>query len=290
MSTASEQVRGVPFAGTLLRLVDKYGAAHEIADGGPGDVDGLANGEVALEITGSPVYVEVLTDVAPTVTPTNTPTPTQEPTSTPMPTESPTNTPVPTGVPTSTPVPTYEPETKITLHNGWNLISIPVLLGDTDIVSVLSTIQGKYDLVVGYKPADPEDPWTKYNVDAPSFVNDLAEIDETMGLWIRTTQQVILTLFNPKGTSGASPVADGISLYAGWNLVGYPSTTARPIADALSSIEGKYDLVATYDSWDTADHWKKYNAEAPAFVNDLTEMRPGRGYWIRVTEDCRWKM
>ena len=77
-----------------------------------------------------------------------------------------------------------------------------------------------------------------------------------------------------------------IPLYEGWNLVRCPLSETRLITEALSSIEGKYDLVYAYDASDTADPWKKYNVAAPSLLNDLTEMRPRYGHWIRVSDDC----
>ena len=57
-----------------------------------------------------------------------------------------------------------------------------------------------------------------------------------------------------------------------------------PLPDALAGIAGKYDLVYTYDAADAADPWQKFDPNAPAFVNDLTLMGPGKGYWVRATQ------
>jgi len=170
------------------------------------------------------------------------------------------------------------------LSVGWNLISYRLSPASTVITDVLSSIEGQYDLVYAYHASDVADPWKKYNTAAPSFLNDLTDIDETIGLWIRATEPVTLTV------SGSVPSSTDISLYTGWNLVGYPSQTTRAVTEALASIEGKYDLVYAYDAWDAADPWKKYNTAAPPFLNDLTEMGPGWGYWIRVSEDCVWSV
>ena len=50
--------------------------------------------------------------------------------------------------------------------------------------------------------------------------------------------------------SWAEPASADIRLGAGSSLVGYPSSTVRPITVALSSIEGEYDLVYAYDASD----------------------------------------
>ncbi|NOR85796.1 hypothetical protein GQ473_06785 [archaeon] len=78
------------------------------------------------------------------------------------------------------------------------------------------------------------------------------------------------------------PESTDINLKTGWNLIGYNSLDNQPIAESLSSISGNYTIVWTYDASDTADHWKKYDPNAP-FGNDLKIMEPGKGYWIMMS-------
>ncbi len=181
-------------------------------------------------------------------------------------------------IPTPTPVP------GIALRHGWNLISIHLSPDSSAITDVLSSVEGQYELVYTYDASDVTDTWKHWIVAAPDYLNDLTEIDETMGVWIQATGDPTLVV------SGSAPSSTNISLYAGWNLVGYPSQTTLPVTEALASIDGKYDLVYAYDAWDGEDPWKKYNTAAPSFLNDLTEMGPGWGYWLRVSEDCTWSV
>ena len=171
----------------------------------------------------------------------------------------------------------------LSLSTDWNLLSIPLSPSSTAITDVLSSIAGSYDLVYTYDAPDTTDPWKKYNTAAPPFLNDLTNIDETVGFWIRASDAVTLTVL------GTTPVSPTIPLVTGWNLVGYPSQVTRPITEAFSSCAGEYDLVYAYDALDTTDPWKKYNVAAPPFLNDLTEMGSGLGYWVRMTEACMWK-
>jgi len=168
----------------------------------------------------------------------------------------------------------------VSLQPDWNLISLPLVPADTSVGTVLSSISGNYDLVYAYDGCDTADPWKKRDVNAPPYANDLTNLDEKMGIWIRVTDTSTLSV------SGQVPTGSDIQLCEGWNLVGYPSTQAKSITDALSSIEGKYTLVYAYDALDTADPWKKYDVTAPPYANDLTEMQPGLAYWIKVSEDC----
>ncbi len=167
---------------------------------------------------------------------------------------------------------------------GWNLVSVCLSPSSTAVGDVLSSIDGKYDLAYAYDASDAANPWKKYDPAVPAPANGLTEIDETMGLWIRATEAVKLTV------SGSRPSSTSISLYSGWNLVGYPCEVVQPISEALASIEGSYELVYAYDAADVGDPWKIYSVEAPAIFSDLTTMEPTTGYWIRVSQDCTWAL
>jgi hypothetical protein len=181
----------------------------------------------------------------------------------------------------STPTPVSGP---IFLASGWNLVSVPEHPDDTSPAAVLTSITGHYDLVYAYDASDQNDPWKRFDPSAPSFSNDLLAIDEAKGLWLHTTSSVSWVLPSSTSPSPTTP------LQAGWNLIGYPSSSAQPIGDALASIAGKYDLVFAYNAFDQADPWKMYDPSAPPEANDLTEMAPGSGYWIRVTHPGDWTL
>ena len=86
-------------------------------------------------------------------------------------------------------------------------------------------------------------------------------------------------------TQGAQPGTTTV-LEPGWNLVGYNSQTAKPVAESMSSIAGKYNSIWTYDAH--AGLWLRYVVNGQSFLNDLEFMQPGRGYWIDAKERCLW--
>lgn len=161
------------------------------------------------------------------------------------------------------------------LSTGWNLLSWSVkpAMGTVgDLLALCSTC----DKAWTYDAWAVADPW-KY------WPGNL-DVDETMGLWLHVTEPTTLTVF------GLQPAGSSIELRAGWNLVRYPSQTARTVGEALSSITGKYTLVRTFDATDVADLWKEHDVNAPPYANDLLLMEPGGGYWLYVTEDCTWSV
>ena len=47
-----------------------------------------------------------------------------------------------------------------------------------------------------------------------------------------------------------------------------------------------YDIVCTYAAQDVADPWKCNDPGVPAFLNDLLQMEPGKGYLISPQDDA----
>jgi len=81
----------------------------------------------------------------------------------------------------------------IPLCPGWNLIGYPSA-APVPLPGALSSIAGKYDLVYAYDASDTANPWKKFDPNAPSFANDLAEMGSDKGYWLRATQAVTLTI------------------------------------------------------------------------------------------------
>ena len=159
----------------------------------------------------------------------------------------------------------------ISLSEGWNLISTPLIQRDESIEKVLENITGKWNVVKYYDSTDAGDPWKTYR--PGTSTNDLARIDHTMGFWINITEpDVILTV------SGLIPESTSIPLYAGWNLVGYPTLNdSTPIWSAL---------------WGTgADRVEICNLTEPYLIKEASPtyiMKPGEGYWVHVPADTIW--
>ena len=166
----------------------------------------------------------------------------------------------------------------VPLSPGWNLISLPLEPDNPVPDTVLASIAGQYDRVHAYDGCDPADPWKQYVPGGGD--NDLTAMDVRYGYWVHATSSVTLTI------TGTRPTTTNIPLCPGLNLIGWPSRQVVALPDALSSIADDYDLVYGYDPSDATDPWKQFDPGAPPFVNTLTQMEPGKGYWIRVTEDC----
>jgi carboxypeptidase T len=151
----------------------------------------------------------------------------------------------------------------IVLRKGANLISIPMVLSDTSVASVFSSIAGKYNIVWYYEPLDQDDPWKNFNPSNP--LNDFFDVNRTMGLWVHVTDDVFLNL------DIAIPANTAIDLESGWNLIGYPSMTERTVSDVLGSIS--YERIEGFDP---------FGLQRTRILTGNDWMRPGWGYWVKV--------
>ncbi|MCK4757723.1 MAG: right-handed parallel beta-helix repeat-containing protein, partial [Thermoplasmata archaeon] len=160
----------------------------------------------------------------------------------------------------------------ISLDEGWNLISLPLAPCHESIIQVLSGIDGKWDYILTYDAAI-DNPWQSCNVIKPHQLNNLRELDTSMGIWINVTQQnVTLTVY------GHAPATTSMELHAGWNLVGYPSlNTTMTIADAFWGTGANIVEIC--------DTGQPYNLceVGPTYI-----MQPGEGYWVHVPADTIW--
>ncbi len=158
----------------------------------------------------------------------------------------------------------------IELIAGWNLVSVPFEMTSTSIENVLSSISGKWDVVKWCDPTDKMDPWKSYRIGGTA--NDLTYIDNTMGLWLHATVACNLTVF------GAEPQSTSIILYAGWNLVSFPTLNNNTtVANAL---------------WGTgANRVEVFDPASPYLISEAGPtyiMKPGEGYWVHVVADTIW--
>jgi len=167
----------------------------------------------------------------------------------------------------------------IWLYQGWNLISIPFIQWDNDIVSVPESINGSYDAVQWFNASDGSDPWKHNHVSKPSQLNELESIDYKMGFLIHVTQLGGVLL----QCSGILPTENqSITLKPGWNLVGYPSLSNKTRTPALNNIifGADVDSVWTYNA--SSQQWKE--------IGEFDLFERGRGYWIHATVEKIWEV
>ncbi|UCE38642.1 MAG: right-handed parallel beta-helix repeat-containing protein [Thermoplasmata archaeon] len=162
------------------------------------------------------------------------------------------------------------------LKQGWNLISLPLIQEEQNLIKVLKSIDGLYDAVQWYNITDNKDQWKHYKVDKP-YGNDLIELNEKMGIWIHITQPGD-TIFFYNGTRLTEN--QNIALHPGWNMVGYPSLSNRDRTSALNNIDFPNDVDAIWTFNSVTQRWGKMGP------SDYFEI--GRGYYIHSKVTKVW--
>jgi hypothetical protein len=165
----------------------------------------------------------------------------------------------------------------IRLEEGWNLVSFPQIVSDTNLVNVLASIEGDYDAVQYYNISDSNDLWKHYHVLKPPNLNDFNEVNNKMGFWVHVTK--------PGGTdliiNGTIPsISQSITLYQGWNHVGYPSLAKRDRTAALNNLIFDTDVDSIYTHNATTKLWKE--------MGEFDYIEYGKGYWVHAKVQCDW--
>ncbi|UCE75302.1 MAG: hypothetical protein JSV56_06270 [Methanomassiliicoccales archaeon] len=167
----------------------------------------------------------------------------------------------------------------IFLYNGWNLISTPYILSDTDLGPVLSSISGYYDAVQWFDTTDSSDPWKHNHTLKPQYMNDFRFISNTKGFWIHITE--------PGGVlfeyTGMPPTEiQTIALHIGWNLVGYSSQTSYNRLNGLNNLTFGTHVDSVWSYSASNQKWRE--------LGPSDHFEPGRGYWILAKEECTWEV
>jgi hypothetical protein len=163
------------------------------------------------------------------------------------------------------------------LVEGWNLISIPLMISGNNLTSILQSIQGQYDAVLWYNLSDGNDHWKHHHTSKPSNLIDLETINNTMGFWLHITDPLGATL---EVIGEELTINQSIPIYPGWNLVGFPSTTNKTRDLALNNLFFDSDIDAIWTFNATTQRWEEIGP------SDYFEV--GRGYWVHSKVKKTW--
>jgi len=170
--------------------------------------------------------------------------------------------------------------TLLDLEPGWNLISLPRSQLDTNIGIVLRSIEGRYDSVQWYNTTDNNDHWKHNQVLKLPYMNDLNNLNHMIGFWLHITdsEKISLVVFGDELSSDQN-----ISLYPGWNLVGYPSKSNKTRDVALDNLFYGSDVDSIWTFNATTQKWIELDE-----ATDFFEV--GKGYWVHSKITDVWNV
>ena len=115
-----------------------------------------------------------------------------------------------------------------------------------------------------------------YDPSNPSFLNTLSSLNVKDGYWLNVSEDVSLDV------QGQVPMGASINVKSGWNLVGYPRLNGEAVANELTSLGSTVVQIKDLES--------SYDPNNPPFLNTLSIIAPGSGYWLNVDADGTWEV
>ena len=155
---------------------------------------------------------------------------------------------------------------EVSLNSGWNLISFYVETDDMAPAVVLASIKDQLSQIKNLTQS--------YDPSLPFFLNTLTSLNVKDGYWVKVKEDVSFEV------EGTVPEGASISVRKGWNLVGYPRESGAAPASELTSLGNTVVQIKNLT--------QSYDPSLPFFLNTLTTMAPGLGYWLKLTEDGTW--
>ena len=152
----------------------------------------------------------------------------------------------------------------ISLSQGWNWISLYVELGDpVEALQMLEAALGDNATVISASEI-----YTEYYGNG-SWIGDLDEVG------ITNEQMYMVEVVNDCeiGLEGvvANPADHAITIYPGWNWIGFPSSEELNLEDALADFEAEEG-----DQLAEAELYSEYGFGM--WIGDVATLVPGRGY------------
>ena len=144
--------------------------------------------------------------------------------------------------------------------DGWNFVSFNLRPVSSSLTSLLDGISGDYDRVMYYDSSDGR--WYSHVPGRAEQYNNLNRWTHRMGLWIRMTEDAVLTV------EGTVPTSTTITLESGWNMVGMPSSTV-----GNHDLPMEVNVIGYFDASETGNI--AYMVDTGSF-----EFTPGNGYWL----------
>jgi hypothetical protein len=172
---------------------------------------------------------------------------------------------------TDTSIVVLPPVMDVPLHEGWDFISIPCVLENSSVDSVLAGVA--YDGLL------------YYNAETGVWETGVSTFEVFKGYWINVSgsDQVILedSLVKQEIQEPPEPRPE-IPVYEGWNAVGSDYEFDETAEKTLVSIDDSYSKIV--DEYDVIG----FNGVNHEDADDGTKhymMHPYEGYWVFVTQD-----
>ena len=156
----------------------------------------------------------------------------------------------------------------VTLNAGWNLISTD-REETLDLQEVFASLTpGNLQYVTGFDGSVQF-----YDPNGLPFLNTLNALTPGKGYWVKVAADDVLDVNGTRLDEGYMP-----ALAEGWNLIGYAPEAPQAPGTFFAELEANGDLLYVTGFDQGA---QLYNPNGLPFLNTLSEMRNGYGYWVK---------
>ncbi len=163
------------------------------------------------------------------------------------------------------------PPTALTLLPGWNFVSVPRPLAEgNDTAAIFTSVDTGGRSILWYDTAAGR--WSPFK--ATDQINLLE------GFWIHSNETMTVPL--DFSTDPLIPPAER-RLSPGWNTVGVTGTIPATARDAFCSVKAQWTTLIGFDAGKQAFEAGIVNDGSGPNVDTRT-VRPGKGYWLYMTE------
>ncbi len=154
---------------------------------------------------------------------------------------------------------------RLSLARGWNLVSFQVTPSSTDPATILVRLHGKLTAVYGFESGG----YVEYRPQGTA--NTLTSLRANCGYWIHLAEPAELLITGTLQENSLLPVTETS------DLVGSPGLAYRSAAELAATLPGIRAILA-YDGDRLG--WRVFDTTSPDFLQSLTHVEPGRGYWV----------
>lgn len=158
----------------------------------------------------------------------------------------------------------------VTLNDGWNIVSFPV-------VPLTDTLPGVLDgqqVTQIFSVFSGESPKT-WASSRPHWANSLKSLDGIRGYEMKYESQ---TPGLWQITGNLIDVSTPIALYSGWSLISYLPLPADSISHAFESLGSRFKALMTLEIGSV----KTWASDRPDWANSLRIVQSTFGYWIKL--------
>jgi len=157
----------------------------------------------------------------------------------------------------------------VLLYSGWNMFGVPVDVSNYTLPTVLESVEGNYNIILYYNATSEEPEF--FDPLIPEY-STLKKLEPGAGYWIDMKENATAEFEGMKFSEFSR------DLESGWNMFSVPyGIENQTLPTALSSIEGKYNMVIYYNA--SSGESEFFDPLIPEY-STLKKLEPGAGYWI----------